>query len=107
MILKGIIKLQQQIIADKQVCDGVVYVKDDTFRVLIRKRLDKTFMRLSETVFHELLHLGCFVISAITGSDSSERTQHQLIKAAMPKLLSSKALQVLRCKSVKKYTRKK
>ena len=99
MTFKGIIKFQRKVVADKRECYGCVYVNDDKFRVLIAQCAGESFDKFAETIFHELLHLGCFVIAAVTGASTSERKQHELINVVMPRLLNSRALQALRGKT--------
>lgn len=96
MIFKGIIKFQKEVFADKQECYGCVRVTKDKFRVLIAKCAGESLNMFVETVFHELLHLGCFVIVAITKADISERKQHEMINKVMPLILQPKFLQILK-----------
>jgi hypothetical protein len=95
MIFKGIIKFQKEVFADKQECYGCVRVNDNKFRVLIAKCAGENIKIFVETIFHELLHLGCFVVIAITRAKISERQQHEMINRVMPEILQPKFLKIL------------
>jgi hypothetical protein len=95
MIFKGIIKFQKEVFADKQECYGCVRVNDNKFRVLIAKCAGENIKIFVETIFHELLHLGCFVVMAVTKASMSERRQHEMINKVMPRILDRKFLKAM------------
>lgn len=87
MKLKGYIKFQKKVMVRGQECYGCARGNKDKFSIRISREAAENSDIFMETVFHELLHLGHFVIMACTRQSWSEREQHQMLDKIMPVVL--------------------
>ena len=89
MKLKGYIKFQNKVKVKNQESYGLTEAIGDHFRILISRESSKDFYLFSETILHELIHLGYFVIMACsTTTNLSERSQHAMINKIMPVMIA-------------------
>jgi hypothetical protein len=84
MKLTGYIKFQNKVIVDGQECYGCTRADKQTWDIRISKDALENYNIFTETIMHELLHLGYFVIMASTKQDWSERQQHAMLNKIMP-----------------------
>lgn len=87
MKLKGYIKFQKKVTVKGDECYGCARGNKDKFSIRISKDATENYDIFAETVFHELLHLGHFVIMACTNQVWSEWQQHQMLDKIMPVVL--------------------
>lgn len=78
-ILKGYIKFQNRVRIKSQECYGVTRANGNKWSIRISRESAKDFYLFAETVFHELLHLGFYIVMACSKRQWSETAQHRII----------------------------
>lgn len=87
MKLNGYIKFQNQVKVGKQECYGCTRANKQNWSVRISKDAMENYHIFAETIIHELIHLGYFVIMASTKQNWSEAVQHRMLGKIMPVVL--------------------
>jgi len=85
--IRGELKFQKKIVVHKQECYGKCLVRKNEFQVAISRQAGKTFSIFATTIFHELLHLALFIISASAHINISDRKHHKIIDSIVPRAL--------------------
>jgi hypothetical protein len=78
-ILKGYIKFQNRVKVKSQECYGVTRASGTKWSIRISRESSRDIYLFAETVFHELLHLGFYIVMACSKRQWSETAQHRII----------------------------
>jgi predicted SprT family Zn-dependent metalloprotease len=93
MNIYGQIKFQDKITIKRAACLGACETGGNHFRILISKDARQNVDIFAETILHELCHLWLSVLISMAKLKISDRRQHKIIEAIVPRALKEIAEQ--------------